>query len=34
MGKNLGVLAHRANHTQDVAVLALNLDEPIEWAAR
>jgi G3E family GTPase len=32
MGKDLGVLAHRANHTQDVAALALNLDEPIEWA--
>jgi G3E family GTPase len=28
MGKDLGVLAHRANHTQDVAALALN------WTSR
>lgn len=32
MGKDLDVFANRANHTQDVAALALNLDEPIEWA--
>ena len=32
MGRDLDFLAHRANHTQDVAALALNLDEPIEWA--
>jgi G3E family GTPase len=32
MGKDLGVLAHLTHHTLDVAALALNLDEPIEWA--
>src|SRR5262249_20143943 len=32
MGKDLDVFANRTNHTQDVAALALNLHEPIEWA--
>jgi G3E family GTPase len=32
MGNDRDVLVHRANHTHDVAALALTLDEPIEWA--
>jgi G3E family GTPase len=32
MGKDLDVFTNRANHTQDVAALALKLEEPIEWA--
>jgi G3E family GTPase len=32
MGKDLDVFANRTHHTQDVAALALKLEEPIEWA--
>lgn len=32
MGKDLDVFANRTRHTQDVAALALKLEEPIEWA--
>jgi G3E family GTPase len=32
MGKDLDLFANRTNHTQDVAALALKLEEPIEWA--
>jgi G3E family GTPase len=33
MDNDRGVLMHYANHTPDLATLALTLDEPIEWAS-
>jgi G3E family GTPase len=32
MGKELDLFANQTNHTQDIAALALKLEEPIEWA--